>query len=79
MFVQKPEEIIPESLPVLVYIHGGGFDHGSGNPENIRPDNMVRQNLVFVTVGYRLGVFGGCKTRFYENPKFICHKTNSSV
>jgi para-nitrobenzyl esterase len=43
--------------PVLVYLHGGGFDNGSGNQES----GMFlchRGDVVVVTVNHRLGGFG---------------------
>lgn len=45
-------------LPVLVWIHGGGFLYGSGSTELHGPDYLIEQDLVLVTVNYRLGVLG---------------------
>ncbi|MFD0689207.1 carboxylesterase/lipase family protein [Actinomadura fibrosa] len=43
-------------LPVLFWIHGGGFSSGSGD---IDGSQMARtQNVVVVSINYRLGVFG---------------------
>ncbi|OTF72032.1 neuroligin-4, Y-linked-like protein [Euroglyphus maynei] len=43
--------------PVMIYIHGGHFDHGSGN---IFPGHMLAatQEVVVVTFNYRLGLLG---------------------
>ncbi|KAJ6221357.1 hypothetical protein RDWZM_007169 [Blomia tropicalis] len=43
--------------PVMIYIHGGHFDHGSGN---IFPGHMMAatQEVVVVTFNYRLGLLG---------------------
>ncbi|XP_077297608.1 juvenile hormone esterase-like isoform X2 [Arctopsyche grandis] len=45
-------------LPVMVYIHGGGFYVGSGNFERFRPDFFIQKEIVYVTINYRLSVFG---------------------
>jgi para-nitrobenzyl esterase len=43
--------------PVIVYLHGGSFNYGSG--ANYRPDDLVaRGDIVAVTINYRLGAFG---------------------
>lgn len=44
--------------PVMVYIHGGGFYFGSGNDDLQGPDMLVDEDLVLVTMNYRLGVLG---------------------
>lgn len=43
--------------PVMIYIHGGFFDHGSGN---LFPGHMLAatQEVVVVTFNYRLGLLG---------------------
>ncbi|XP_045532375.1 juvenile hormone esterase-like [Pieris brassicae] len=45
-------------LPVLVWIHGGGFYTGSGNSEFYGPDFFMEHEIVMVTFNYRLEVFG---------------------
>jgi len=47
-----------EALPVMVYIHGGGFMAGSG--ADIRCDGaaLAHKGVVVVTFNYRLGIFG---------------------
>ena len=44
------------SLPVMVYLHGGG--NASGNPNRNLSDLCKATNSVIVAVGYRLGAFG---------------------
>ncbi|CAG5125107.1 unnamed protein product [Candidula unifasciata] len=47
-------------LPVIVWIHGGGFVAGSAFPE---PEKLVvRGGVIVVTINYRLGVFGFLST-----------------
>lgn len=45
-------------LPVMVWIHGGGYSNGSAAMPLYWGDNLARQGAVVVTVGYRLGPFG---------------------
>ncbi|XP_068618539.1 juvenile hormone esterase-like [Battus philenor] len=48
-----------ELLPVMVFIHGGGFVCGAGivTDEN-GPDYLIEHNVILVTINYRLSVFG---------------------
>lgn len=43
--------------PVLVYIHGGGYEYGSGEFEG-RPGYFMDYDIVLVTLNYRLGLMG---------------------
>ena len=45
-----------EPLPVMVWIHGGGFRGGSGGDTNGAP--LAAKGAVVVSINYRLGVFG---------------------
>lgn len=45
-------------LPVMVYIHGGAFEIGSSDSRIYGPDFFMREEVVLVTINYRLGVFG---------------------
>ncbi|MCK7596452.1 carboxylesterase family protein [Microbulbifer sp. CAU 1566] len=53
--VYTPEN--SESLPVMVWIHGGAFISGSGG-EAYDPARLVAEDMVVVTLNYRLGAFG---------------------
>src|SRR6185436_19088096 len=44
--------------PVIVWIHGGAFISGSGSCPIYDGENMAKKGVVFVTINYRLGVFG---------------------
>lgn len=44
--------------PVMVWIHGGGWQSGSSSTELYGPDYLVDQNVTLVTINYRLGAFG---------------------
>jgi para-nitrobenzyl esterase len=62
--VWTPAQKADAKLPVMVWIHGGGFQAGSG-AEN-RHDGLAfaRRGVVLVTVNYRLGIFG-----FFAHPE----------
>lgn len=45
-------------LPVMVWIHGGGFIAGSGDEPRYSNSALVAQNVILVTINYRLGVMG---------------------
>ena len=58
--IWKAEEAAGEKKPVIVWIHGGGFELG-GTVEPISEcHNFVRENpdVIMVSITYRLGVFG---------------------
>ncbi|XP_067001134.2 juvenile hormone esterase isoform X2 [Anabrus simplex] len=44
--------------PVMVWIHGGGYTTGSGHSAKFGPDFLVDEDVVVVTINYRLGVLG---------------------
>ncbi|QNE74342.1 carboxylesterase family protein [Streptomyces finlayi] len=47
-----------EDLPVMVFIHGGGFVAGSTRSELYDGSGFARHGVVLVTVNYRLGIPG---------------------
>lgn len=53
--VYKPKS--GNNLPVMVWIHGGAFITGSGGG-SYEPSRLVAQDVVVVTMNYRLGVLG---------------------
>ncbi|GBP50159.1 Esterase FE4 [Eumeta japonica] len=50
----KPKHL----LPVMFFIHGGGYKSGSGDSDNYGPDFLMKQGVVLVTINYRLEVLG---------------------
>ncbi|WP_447008707.1 carboxylesterase/lipase family protein [Saccharothrix sp. DSM 118769] len=54
--VHRPSRPAGERLPVLFWIHGGGFSAGSGNVDA----SLVARtnNIIVVSINYRLGAFG---------------------
>jgi carboxylesterase type B len=57
--VLVPKTPASTSLPVLVQIHGGGYDQGNSqsNPGYLMV-NQSNDNLIYVSIQYRLAVFG---------------------
>jgi para-nitrobenzyl esterase len=45
-------------LPVLLWIHGGGFNSGSGSIPIYDGKALAARGIVVVTINYRVGVFG---------------------
>jgi para-nitrobenzyl esterase len=45
-------------LPVLFWIHGGGYAVGAGSEPRHNGDFLPLKGVVLVTINYRLGVFG---------------------
>lgn len=54
--VFTPATKATEKLPVMVWIHGGGFI--TGKASEFSPKSFVNQGIVFVTIEYRLGALG---------------------
>lgn len=68
-----------KKLPVIFYIHGGGFAEGSGNDFFFGPDFLLEQGIIVVTINYRfdwkitiwcvlLWIFGF----YYGNLRMFC-------
>ncbi|XP_073812386.1 cricklet [Musca autumnalis] len=45
-------------LPVMVWIHGGGFWFGHGNSDVYLPLSLLQEDVIVVTLNYRLGALG---------------------
>ncbi|XP_047513678.1 juvenile hormone esterase-like [Pieris napi] len=45
-----------QSLPVLFFVYGGNLQRGCGHI--YRPDYLIRQDVILVTINYRLHIFG---------------------
>lgn len=62
--VWKPVTAAPGAgLPVMVWIHGGGFVNGGTSPGVYAGASFARDGVVFVSLNYRLGRFG-----FFAHP-----------
>lgn len=56
--VWAPAVAAGERLPVMVWVHGGGFFRGGTSDGLYDGASFARQGLVFVSIQYRLGVDG---------------------
>ncbi|MDR1780036.1 MAG: carboxylesterase family protein [Tannerella sp.] len=62
-----------EQLPVIVWIHGGGFSGGSGTVPLYDGEELAKKGVVYVTINYRLGLLGFLATPELsaENPNHV--------
>lgn len=56
--VWSPDPRPGADLPVMVWIHGGGFEMGSGSSPLYDGTSFARDGVVLVTLNYRMGAFG---------------------
>jgi para-nitrobenzyl esterase len=57
--VYTPISATPAShLPVMVWVHGGGFLAGAGSEPRYSNSTLVAKGVILVTLNYRLGLFG---------------------
>jgi para-nitrobenzyl esterase len=59
------------ALPVMVWIHGGGFTRGAGSVASYDGENLARRGVVVVTINYRLGIFG-----FFAHPALTAESSH---
>ncbi|EFA06759.1 esterase B1 [Tribolium castaneum] len=55
---QLPDDGNNNLKPVMVWFHGGGFLYDSNKREMYGPDYLITEDVVIVSVSYRLGVLG---------------------
>ena len=48
----------PHNCPVIVYIHGGGFNSGANSEEPFRGYELAKRGIITVFINYRVGIFG---------------------
>jgi len=56
--VWTPAKTNQDKLPVMVWIHGGGFSGGSGTVPLYDGEALARKGIVYVSINYRLGILG---------------------
>ncbi|MEZ5072485.1 MAG: carboxylesterase family protein [Bacteroidales bacterium] len=56
--IWTPAKGSTEKLPVMVWIHGGGFAIGGTRISNYSGEKLARKGVVVVSLSYRLGAFG---------------------
>jgi para-nitrobenzyl esterase len=71
--IWTPARSAAERLPVMVWIHGGGYTNGSASMPLYWGDRLARRGIVVVTVAYRLGPLG-----FLAHPELTAESTRKS-
>lgn len=69
--VWTPAKTVDDQLPVWVYIYGGGFNSGSSSVPLYDGENMAKKGIIFITINYRVGVFG-----FFSHPELTDQSPN---
>jgi para-nitrobenzyl esterase len=62
-----------ERLPVMVWIHGGGYTNGSASMPLYWGDELARRGIVVVSIAYRLGPLG-----FLAHPELTAESGHKS-
>ncbi len=62
--VWAPADAGGKRLPVMVWIHGGSFENGTGTAALYDGSALAAEGVVVVTLNYRLGIFG-----FFAHPE----------
>jgi para-nitrobenzyl esterase len=60
-----------ERRPVMVWIHPGGYQTGSGSAPGYDGEALAKKGVVLVTINYRLGTFG-----FFSHPALTKESAN---
>ncbi len=61
--IWTPAETSDDGLPVMIWIHGGGYRQGYSHEPRTNGEAMARSGIVVVSVNYRLNIFG-----FFAHP-----------
>jgi para-nitrobenzyl esterase len=61
--VWRPAASTDKPLPVMVWIHGGGFVNGGSSPAMYDGSGFAKSGVILVSLNYRLGRFG-----FFAHP-----------
>ena len=69
-FEAKPERKSP-SLPVMVWIYGGGFNTGGTSENRQDGEFLAHRGVIVVSMNYRLGIFG-----FFAHPELTAESSN---
>ncbi len=56
--IWTPAKSAGDKLPVMVWLHGGGFTIGSPTLQAYAGDKLAKRGVIVVTVAYRLGALG---------------------
>lgn len=71
--IWTPAQAQTALLPVIVWIHGGGFFGGAGSLASTDSSNLASKGAVVIGINYRLGSFG-----FLAHPQLTAESPNHS-
>jgi para-nitrobenzyl esterase len=71
--IWTPAKTAADRLPVMVWIHGGGYTNGSASMPLYWGDKLAQRGIVVVTIAYRLGPLG-----FLAHPELTSESTRKS-
>lgn len=61
--IWAPRAHVSDKLPVMVWLHGGGFIAGAGSEAGFDGTKLAQRGIILVTLNYRLGRLG-----FFAHP-----------
>ncbi|XP_065210029.1 juvenile hormone esterase-like isoform X1 [Planococcus citri] len=68
IFTPQPPKMIRDLLPVMVFLHGGGYCCGSGSRKLYGADFLINHDVILVAPNFRLNVFGFLNLGIKECP-----------
>ncbi len=72
--VWTPAKAKKDSLPVMVWIFGGGYMAGATSEPRQDGQFLAHRNVVIVSMNYRLGIFG-----FFAHPELAAESTHHAT
>lgn len=71
--IWTPAKTSTDKLPVLVFIHGGGFNEGSGDVGVYDGEELAKKGIIVITINYRLLALG-----FMAHPELTAESPHKS-
>jgi para-nitrobenzyl esterase len=71
--VWTPAKLASEKLPVMFWIHGGGFTAGAPLEATYFGEKLTQKGVIYISVTYRLGALG-----FLAHPELTTESPNNS-
>ncbi|XP_026743329.1 juvenile hormone esterase-like [Trichoplusia ni] len=57
-YSEHGQQGVKKGFPILVFIHGGGFQAGLSDTDLHGPEYLVNKGIILITFNYRINVFG---------------------